>query len=39
MVSGTPSWVMFTSVPQDTFFKLMVTCIRPGRFGSSNLSL
>lgn len=30
---------MFTSVPKETFFKLTVTFISPGRFGSSNLSV
>src|SRR5258707_13745652 len=30
---------MFTSVPTDTFFNVIVTCISPGRFGSSNLSV
>src|ERR671919_220976 len=34
MASGIPSCTMFTSVPQDTFFKDTVVCISPGRFGS-----
>src|SRR5688572_5866856 len=30
---------MLTSVPQNTFLKVTVTSISPGRFGSSNLSV
>src|SRR5437867_1247601 len=39
MTAGTPSWVMFNSVPQETFSSVIVVCISPGRFGSSNLSV
>ena len=39
MTSGIPSCTMFTSVPTETFFKLTVTFISPGRFGSSNRSV
>jgi len=30
---------MVNSVPQDTFFRVIVACISPGRLGSSNLSV
>src|SRR6185503_9187309 len=30
---------MFISVPTETFLRVIVTCISPGRFGSSNLSV
>jgi hypothetical protein len=30
---------MVNSIPHDTFFKVIVVCISPGRFGSSNLSV
>src|SRR5215471_2694533 len=39
MTAGTPSWTTCNSVPQETRFKVIVVCISPGRFGSSNLSV
>ncbi len=39
MASGIPSWTIFTSVPQETFFRDIVVSISPGRLGSSNLSV
>ena len=39
MTAGTPSCTTLSSVPTDTFFRTTVTCISPGRFGSSNLSV
>ena len=34
-----PDWVTANSVPQDTAVSVTVTCISPGKFGSSNLSV
>src|SRR6185437_9768293 len=39
MTSGIPSCTMFSSVPQDTLFKVIVFRISPGKFGSSKLSV
>ena len=37
--SGTPSCTMFSSVPHETFLSVIVVCISPAKFGSSNLSV
>src|SRR5215475_9867107 len=30
MTAGAPSWTMLTSVPTDTFLRVIVVCISPG---------
>jgi hypothetical protein len=34
MASGIPAWTIFTSVPQETFFRDIVVCNYAGSLGS-----